>query len=704
MTIEELKKIFIPKNTRVDRNNLSESKTGAVLYNDAVSLYDAIILAAPSGALSDGDKGDIIVSGSGSTWKIDQKSATTNQVLTWNGTNWVPQNPSAGVTNLNQTVSAVNIGITSDTGTDVVLPLVTTTLAGLMSPGDKVKLNGITGTNTGDVSVTDSATIDFTLAGQNVSGSVINNSITNAKLNTVPANTIKGNNTGSTANPTDLTASQVKSMLSFTAADIANTPAGNLITTNVQAAINELDAKKHSSILFKDEGVALGVAGNVSEINFTGTAVTATRSGNIVTVDIPATTGVTNLGYTASAINGIITNSSGSAATLPLGTGTNAGLQSPTDKSKLDLIGITQAVNLDTVESNVNNLVTLSGVAADSTNLGTFTGAIIPDNVNVKAALQALETDAEIGDSTSNGITGNGRPGTPHKLGGTFVQNTTIDGADFNLQVINAGTVQLESDSTSRTHRSELLLSGGNIVGAYMRHINKSDINQNAQVSLDLDTTMGLTYQAVSGQDIGFKIVPGATTALSKLRVETPNSALGTATTGQSLVRQSDGTVEFQTVSGGGSSISEYNVTSGTANSYMRVVATDAGATSSYASNEFTVTPPIGGRLLSLDLRLSSSDILTGADAGGFTNSIKVKFMNTGGNTDTVNYTDIRIPSVQKVALPSTSPLAMNNSATFDLDNAPQVSVVAMGSGSITIRVSGLSIGTKGYHLKFSNI
>jgi hypothetical protein len=493
-------------------------------------------------------------------------------------------------------------------------------------------------------------------------------------------------------------------MLSFSAADISNTPAGNIATTNLQAVVNELDAKKHSSILFKDEGVALGVAGNVSEINFTGTAVTATRSGNVVTVDIPATTGVTNLGYTPSAVNGVITNSSGSTATIPVVTGTNAGLQSPADKTKSDLIGITQGVNLDTVESNVNNLVTLSGVAADSINLGTFTGGIIPDNVNVKVALQALETNVEIGDSTANGITGNGRSGTPHKLGGTLDQNTLIDGADFNFQVINAGTVQLESDSTSRTHRSEMLLSGGNTVGAYIRHINKADINQNAQVSLDLDTTMGITYQAVSGQDVGFKIVPGATTALSKLRVDTPNSALGTATTGQSLVRQADGTVEFQTVSGGGSSISEYNVSSGTANSHMRVVATDAGATSSYASNEFTVTPPVGGRLLSLDLRLSSSDILTGADAGGFTNSIKVKFMNTGGNTDTTNYTDIRIPSVQKVALPSTAPLAMNNSATFDLDNAPQVSVVAMGSGSITIRVSGLSIGTKGYHLKFSNI
>ena len=42
-----------------------------------------------------------------------------------------------------------------------------------------------------------------------------------------------------------------------------------------------------------------------------------------------------------------------------------------------------------------DNLVTLSGVARDATDLGTFTGAIISDNETIKVALQDLETELE---------------------------------------------------------------------------------------------------------------------------------------------------------------------------------------------------------------------------------------------------------------------------------------------------------------------
>lgn len=43
----------------------------------------------------------------------------------------------------------------------------------------------------------------------------------------------------------------------------------------------------------------------------------------------------------------------------------------------------------------INDLVTLSGVAANSSDLGTFTGSIVPDAQNIKAAIQALETAVE---------------------------------------------------------------------------------------------------------------------------------------------------------------------------------------------------------------------------------------------------------------------------------------------------------------------
>jgi hypothetical protein len=47
---------------------------------------------------------------------------------------------------------------------------------------------------------------------------------------------------------------------------------------------------------------------------------------------------------------------------------------------------------MDAVENDVSNLVTLSGVAVDSVDLGAFTDGIIPANSDIKEALQALES------------------------------------------------------------------------------------------------------------------------------------------------------------------------------------------------------------------------------------------------------------------------------------------------------------------------
>lgn len=52
-------------------------------------------------------------------------------------------------------------------------------------------------------------------------------------------------------------------------------------------------------------------------------------------------------------------------------------------------------IDLADTEQDVADLITLSGVAANSTDLGTFTGAIIPDASTIKGALQSLETFIE---------------------------------------------------------------------------------------------------------------------------------------------------------------------------------------------------------------------------------------------------------------------------------------------------------------------
>jgi hypothetical protein len=61
------------------------------------------------------------------------------------------------------------------------------------------------------------------------------------------------------------------------------------------------------------------------------------------------------------------------------------------------LSGVTSSVQtqINDVATDVADLVTLSGVAANSTDLGTFTGTLIPDGSDIKEALQALETEIE---------------------------------------------------------------------------------------------------------------------------------------------------------------------------------------------------------------------------------------------------------------------------------------------------------------------
>ena len=57
---------------------------------------------------------------------------------------------------------------------------------------------------------------------------------------------------------------------------------------------------------------------------------------------------------------------------------------------------VTTITNLiDANETHIDNVATLTGVAKDSANLGTFTGSTITDSSTIKAALQLLETALE---------------------------------------------------------------------------------------------------------------------------------------------------------------------------------------------------------------------------------------------------------------------------------------------------------------------
>jgi hypothetical protein len=91
----------------------------------------------------------------------------------------------------------------------------------------------------------------------------------------------------------------------------------------------------------------------------------------------------------------------------------------------------------DEIDNNVDNLVTLSGVALDSVNLGSFTGVTISDNQTVKQALQELETAHETL-STAQGTTD-----------GKVTDLITLSGVAANAEDLGTFTGSIIPDSST---------------------------------------------------------------------------------------------------------------------------------------------------------------------------------------------------------------------------------------------------------------
>ncbi len=138
-----------------------------------------------------------------STGLVSSSVGTNGQVLTTNGSGGISwTTPSAG------TVSSVSgtapIAVATGTTTPVIsIAAATTSAAGSMSAADKTKLDAVSGTNTGDQTIT--LTGDVTGSGTGSFAATISPaSVTNAKLTNMAANTMKVNNTAASASPSDL--------------------------------------------------------------------------------------------------------------------------------------------------------------------------------------------------------------------------------------------------------------------------------------------------------------------------------------------------------------------------------------------------------------------------------------------------------------------------------------------------------------------
>lgn len=266
--------------------------TGQALVKSADADYATTwATVSGGGGVTDGDKGDVTVSGSGAVWTIDagavslgkladmatdsflgRDSAGTGapEVLTAaqaRGILNVADGATANATDASLRDRATHTGTqgaatitglaavaTSGSAADLsagVLPAArfddtahgsraggglhaaaTGAAAGFMAAADKAKLDAISGTNTGDQTIT--LTGDVTGSGTgSFAATIAGNAVTNAKLADVASGTLKGRATAGTGDPEDLTGAQATALLDvFGAAAKGLAPASGGGTAN----------------------------------------------------------------------------------------------------------------------------------------------------------------------------------------------------------------------------------------------------------------------------------------------------------------------------------------------------------------------------------------------------------------------------------------------------------------------------------------
>lgn len=167
-------------------------------------------------------------------------NSTSNKFFGWNGTAWIDLSNLVGATDLSFTRDGTTVTVTSSTGNNAILPAATTALAGVMSGGDKTKLDGVAVSannyahpnHSGDVtSVADGVT------------TIAANAVTNTKAADMATSTIKGRVTAATGDPEDLTPTQVRTLINVeNGADVTD-------ATNVAAAGAVMEADTTTALM-----------------------------------------------------------------------------------------------------------------------------------------------------------------------------------------------------------------------------------------------------------------------------------------------------------------------------------------------------------------------------------------------------------------------------------------------------------------------
>ena len=185
----------------------------------------------------------------------------------------------------------------------------------------------------------------------------------------------------------------------------------------------------------------------------------------------------------------------------------------------------TVKVAFQALETDLEALQTASGIAAEATHLGTFTGATIADSSTIKIALQAIETSLEEIDVNVNDLitltgiaenttTTGGAPGSIISDGTILTNLRELEAAIELTQLVATGTITTGEILALNATPKTLIASPG---------ANNVIVVDEIQLFLDFNTA---AYVADAGEDITFQYATGNTVVAS---IDNDNVVLLTA-------------------------------------------------------------------------------------------------------------------------------------------------------------------------------
>jgi hypothetical protein len=422
------------------------------------------------------------------------------------------------------------------------------------------------GTNTGDQTIT--LTGDIAGSGTGTFATTIQpNVVTNSKLAQAPAFTLKGNNTGSTANETDLTVSQVNTMLgdlliANNLSDVASastsfknisplTTAGDIIYESATPAPARLPIGTTGQVLTVVSGLPSWVTSNaITALTGDGTT---TGPGSVTFTLATVNSNVGTFGSSTSiptfTVNakGLITAASGNAVIAPAGTLSGTVLNASVVTSSLTAVGtITTGVWNGTTIAIANGGTSAITAASAFNNLNpmTTTGDIIYESATNVASRLAIGTTGQVL-TVSSGI-----PTwvTPPATGVTSV--ALLDGSTTPIYNITGSPVTSTGtlDFTLKTQVANSVFAGPTTGAASQptfRSLVSADIPNNAANTTGTASNVtgvvalihGGTGTAAGSADVAFNALSPITTLGDLIYGSTlgDNVRLGIGTAGQIL-------------------------------------------------------------------------------------------------------------------------------------------------------------------------